>query len=67
MVLAEAIDKTGSTDSDVLVDYLKNEMEGFPSITGPIGFDEKGDRVGTSINLYQVNNDGSYTLIDVSK
>jgi len=67
MVLAEAIDKTGSTDSDVLVDYLKNEMEEFPSITGPIGFDEKGDRVGTSINLYKVNNDGSYALIDVSK
>jgi len=64
MVLAEAIDKTGSTDSDVLVNYLKNEMEEFPSITGPIGFDEKGDRVGTGINLYVVNDDGSYSIVE---
>jgi branched-chain amino acid transport system substrate-binding protein len=64
MVIAEAIDKTGSTDSDVLVDYLKNEMEEFPSITGPIGFDEKGDRVGTGINLYVVNDDGSYAIVE---
>lgn len=64
MVIAEAIDKTGSTDSDALVDYLKNEMEEFPSITGPIGFDEKGDRVGTGINLYVVNDDGSYAIVE---
>lgn len=64
MVIAEAIDKTGSTDSDMLADYLKNEMEEFPSITGPIGFDEKGDRVGTGINLYIVNDDGSYAIVE---
>ncbi len=64
MVLAEAIDKTGSTDSDDLVDYLKNELKEFPSITGPIGFDEKGDRVGTGINLYVVNSDGSYAIVE---
>jgi branched-chain amino acid transport system substrate-binding protein len=61
-VLAEAIDKSGSTDSDVIVDYLKNKMENFPSITGPIGFDEIGDRVGTGINLYVVNADGSFGI-----
>ncbi len=64
MVIAEAIDKTGSTESDALVDYLKNEMEEFPSITGPIGFDEKGDRVGTGINLYVVNDDRSYSIVE---
>ncbi len=64
MVLAEAIDKSGSTNSDVLVNYLKNELKEFPSITGPIGFDEKGDRVGTGINLYVVNPDGSYSLVE---
>jgi branched-chain amino acid transport system substrate-binding protein len=63
MVLAEAIDKSGSTDADVLVDYLKNKMVEYPSITGPIGFDEKGDRVGTGINLYVVNADGSDSLV----
>jgi len=48
----------------MLADYLKNEMEEFPSITGPIGFDEKGDRVGTGINLYIVNDDGSYAIVE---
>jgi branched-chain amino acid transport system substrate-binding protein len=61
-VLAEAIDKSGSTDSDDIVDYLKNKMDKFPSITGPIGFDEIGDRVGTGINLYVVNADGSFGI-----
>ncbi len=63
-VLAEAIDKSGSTDSDVIADYLRNKMEAFPSITGPIGFDEIGDRVGSSSHLYIVNEDGSSSLID---
>ena len=61
-VLAEAIDKSGSTDSDVIADYLKNKMDKFPSITGPVGFDEIGDRVGTGINLYVVNEDGSFGI-----
>jgi branched-chain amino acid transport system substrate-binding protein len=65
MVLAEAIDKSGSTDSEALVNYLKNEMTEFPSITGPIGFDEKGDRVGTGINLYVVNTDGNYSIVKI--
>jgi branched-chain amino acid transport system substrate-binding protein len=64
-VLAEAIDKSGSTDSDVIADYLRNKMEEFPSITGPIGFDEIGDREGSSSHLYVVNEDGSSSLIDV--
>jgi len=61
-VLAEAIDKSGSTDSDVIADYLRNKMDKFPSITGPVGFDEIGDRVGTGINLYVVNEDGSFGI-----
>jgi len=61
-VLAEAIDKSGSTDSDDIANYLRNEMEEFPSITGPIGFNEIGDRVGTGINLYVVNADGSFGI-----
>lgn len=61
-VLAEAIDKSGSTDSDVIADYLRNKMDKFPSITGPISFDEIGDRVGTGINLYVVNADGSFGI-----
>ena len=61
-VIAYAIDQAGSTDSDVLVDYLKNKMEKFPGITGPIGFDEKGDRIGTGISLYVVTDAGGFEI-----
>lgn len=61
-VIAYVIDQTGSTDSDVLVDYLKNELENFPGITGPIGFDEKGDRIGTGISLYVVTETGDFEI-----
>jgi len=49
---------------NVIADYLKNKMEEFTSITGTIGFDEIGDRVGSSSHLYVVNEDGSSSLID---
>jgi len=61
-VIAYTIDQAGSTDSDVLVDYLKNKMEKFAGITGPIGFDEKGDRIGTGISLYVVTDEGGFEI-----
>ena len=61
-VIAYAIDQTGSTDSDILVDYLKNELEGFPGITGPIAFNEIGDRIGTGISLYVVTDEGGFEI-----
>jgi len=61
-VIAYAIDQTGSTDSDVLVDYLKNKLENFPGITGSISFDEKGDRIGTGISLYVVTDEGGFEI-----
>jgi branched-chain amino acid transport system substrate-binding protein len=61
-VIAYAIDQTGSIDSDVLVDYLKNKLENFPGITGPIAFNEIGDRVGTGISLYVVTDEGGFEI-----
>ncbi len=61
-VIAYAIDQTGSTDSDVLADFLRNELEDFPGITGPIGFDEIGDRIGTGIALYVVTDEGGFEI-----
>jgi len=61
-VIAYAIDQTGSTDSDILVDFLKNKMKNFNGITGPISFDEKGDRTGTLHTLYVVNDKGELEI-----
>jgi len=50
-VIAAAIAATGSTDSSVLAEYLRS-MEPFPGVTGPVSFDEVGDRVN-GIDLYR--------------
>jgi len=57
--LAYAIDKSGSTDSKVLADYMRDKVDGAPGITGPISFDEKGDRVGVPYLLYVVDASGA--------
>ncbi len=57
--LAYAIDKSGSTDSKALADYMRDKVDGAPGITGPISFDEKGDRVGVPYLLYVVDASGA--------
>jgi branched-chain amino acid transport system substrate-binding protein len=59
-VIEEAIKQTKSTDTTKLAAYLHNDFKNFPGITGPIlGFDEKGDRLGTIHKAYEVTADGS--------
>jgi len=58
-VIRYAIEQTKSTDSAVLADYLHNTMKDFPGLTGPIlGWDEKGDRLGTIHLAYIINDKG---------
>ncbi|MFP4306956.1 MAG: branched-chain amino acid ABC transporter substrate-binding protein [Desulfococcaceae bacterium] len=61
-VVAEAMEKTDSTDPDAVAAYLKEKMEGFPGLTGKISFNEKGDRVGEVYRVYQVNEKGEFIL-----
>jgi len=61
-IIAYAIDKTGSTDSDVLAEYLRKEVNAVPGITGPIGFTEKGDREGVPYLMYVVNEKGTFDV-----
>ncbi|MBS3732377.1 MAG: branched-chain amino acid ABC transporter substrate-binding protein [Desulfobacterales bacterium] len=61
-VIVKAIEETGSTDTDKLADYLHNDLEAFPGLTGPIAFNEKGDRVGDVYRVYKVNAEGSFVL-----
>jgi branched-chain amino acid transport system substrate-binding protein len=61
-VIAHAIEETGSTDTAVLADYLHNDFKDYPGLSGPIlGFDEKGDRLGTIHALYQIDDEGVIT------
>ena len=61
-VIVKAIEETGSTDTDKLADYLHNDLEAFPGLTGPIAFNEKGDRVGDVYRVYKVNAEGNFVL-----
>ena len=58
-VIAHAIEATESTDTEVLAEYLHTEFADYPGLSGPIiGFDEKGDRLGTIHALDQINDEG---------
>ncbi len=60
LVIAEAIEGTGSTQSGDLAEYIHG-MEDLEGITGTIeGFDETGDRLGTVHVAYQVDQEGNF-------
>jgi len=62
-VVRYAIEQTESTDSEVLANYLHKEFENVDGLTGPIiGFDEKGDRLGTIHVAYIIDDQGQFIL-----
>jgi branched-chain amino acid transport system substrate-binding protein len=62
-VIRYAIEETESTDSEVLAEFLHNEVSDFPGLTGPIlGWDEKGDRLGTIHLAYIIDANGNFVV-----
>lgn len=62
-VIRYAIEQTESTDSQVLAEFLHNEAQDLNGITGPIlGWDEKGDRLGTIHVAYVINESGEFIM-----
>lgn len=58
-VVKYAMDQTKSTDTTKLADFLHNSFKNYPGITGPIlGFDDKGDRLGTIHKAYVITDAG---------
>jgi branched-chain amino acid transport system substrate-binding protein len=58
-VIENAMNTQKTTDTTKLAEYLHKTLKNFPGITGPIiGFDEKGDRLGTIHKAYEVNAEG---------
>ncbi|BDG60932.1 branched-chain amino acid ABC transporter substrate-binding protein [Caldinitratiruptor microaerophilus] len=64
-VIVEAITKTGKTDGKALAEYLHTQLKDFPGLTGPINFNEKGDRTGTIHRAYTFDDNG--TLVPFKK
>ncbi len=62
-VIRYAIEQTESTDPAVLAEFLHNEAKDIPGLTGPIlGWDEKGDRLGTIHVAYVIDENGNFVL-----
>jgi branched-chain amino acid transport system substrate-binding protein len=62
-VIRYAIEQTESTDSEVLANFLHNEAKDLNGITGPIlGWDEKGDRLGTIHLAYIIDENGELVV-----
>ena len=62
-VIRYAIEETESTDSEVLADFLHNDAKDINGITGPIlGWDEKGDRLGTIHLAYIIDENGDFVV-----
>ncbi len=65
-VIRYAIEQTKSTDPKVLAEYLHNTMKNVNGLTGPIlGWDEKGDRLGTIHVAYVIDDKGNFVLNSV--
>lgn len=62
LAVTTAIKEAGSTDPDVLAEYLHSDLKDMPGLTGKISFDDKGDRVGDLYRLYRVNSQGEFVL-----
>ena len=62
-VIRYAIEETESTDSETLANFLHNEAKDINGITGPIlGWDEKGDRLGTIHLAYIIDENGDLVV-----
>jgi branched-chain amino acid transport system substrate-binding protein len=62
-VIKNAMEQTKGTDTTKMAEYLHKDFKNFPGITGPIlGFDEKGDRLGSIHKAYVITDSGDIQL-----
>ncbi len=61
--ILHAIEETKSTDTKKISDYL-HTLKDFKGITGPVSFDETGERINAKFNVYEIQNDKSYKIIN---
>ncbi len=61
--ILHAVRKTKSLDTKTISNYL-HALKDFPGITGPITFREDGERINTKFNVYEIQADNSYKIIN---
>lgn len=60
--IVKAVQETKSFDPDVVAEYLHN-LRDFPGFTGPLGFDEQGERLGSAFQAFEIQADNTYKTI----
>lgn len=60
-VLVEAAKQAGP-DPEAMAKHLKTGLTGFQGLSGPIAFNEKGDRIGEVYRLYKVDDEGRFVI-----
>jgi len=58
-----AAEELKTTETKKISDFL-HKLKDFPGITGPVSFDERGERVNTKFNVYEIQSDFSYKIIN---
>jgi branched-chain amino acid transport system substrate-binding protein len=61
MVLTEAVKAVGP-DPEKMAEWLKTGLKDYQGLSGPIAFDENGDRIGEIYRLYKISPDGGFVL-----
>lgn len=61
--IVHGIEETESFDPKTISNFL-HTLEDFPGITGPVTFREDGERINTKFNVYEVQADNSYKIIN---
>lgn len=61
-VLMTALNNGADPTSEGLAEYLKTNLKDYQGLTGELGFDNKGDRIGDLYKVYEVDTDGAFVL-----
>lgn len=62
--IVKAMEETNSTDAAKMAEYLHANFKDYPGVTGTIiGFDEKGDRLGTIYVAYIITDAGEFEIV----
>lgn len=62
-VILHAIEELKTEDTKAIADYL-HKLKDFEGITGPVSFREDGERVDTKFNVYEVQKDNRYKIVN---
>ncbi len=61
--IVHAAEQTKSLDTKIISNYL-HTLKDFPGITGPVSFREDGERINTKFNVYEIQANGKYKIIN---